>query len=81
MAVQKKLVVSFLEGELDEEQANRLARHLEAHAADREEFLALTSQARVMEVLFTPAPDLSAGVLSELHAGKNGDRFVAQVME
>jgi len=76
----EELVVSFLEGELAEEQANRLATHLEAHAADREEFLTLASQARVMEALFAPARDLSASVLSEIRARKNGGRFVGQVL-
>ncbi len=77
----EQLVVSFLEGELDEQGAQRLAGHLETHDEDREEFLDLASQARAMEVPFAPAKDLSGSVLNELYARKNGSRFVGKVLE
>ena len=76
----EELVVSFLEGELDPEQANRLAMHLEAHAADREEFLALAGQARAMAVLLSPRTGFSASVLSEIRARSSGGRFVGEVL-
>jgi serpin B len=76
----KQLVVAFLEGDLDEAGAQRLVGHLETHAEDREEFLALAAQARAMEALFAPANDLAASVISELRARENGGRFVSGVV-
>jgi serpin B len=77
----EQLVVAFLEGGLDEAETRRLVGHLEDHAEDRQEFLALAAQARAMEALFAPARDLSAAVLNELRARENGGRFVGKVME
>ena len=77
----EQLVISFLEGELDEPGAQRLAEHLVNHAEDREEFLALAGQARAMEALFAPARDLGASVHDELRARRDGDRFVGRVLE
>jgi serine protease inhibitor len=77
----EQLVVAFLEGDLDEAGARRLAEHIQTHADDREEFLALASQARAMEALFAPAGDLTTSVLNELRARADGDRLVCRVLE
>jgi len=64
----EQLVSAFLDGELDEPQADRLGRRLETHAADRRQFLDLAWQARVLETIFAPQPDLSAAVLRRVRA-------------
>jgi len=76
----EQLVASFLEGELDESGTRRLVAHLQGHAEDREEFLALAAQARAMEALFAPSGDLAPSVLNELRARESGGRFVGRVM-
>jgi len=77
----EQLVVAYIDGDLDEAGARRLAGHLDSHAADRAEFVALTGQDRAMQVLLGPAADLTAQVLNELRARGNGARFVGEVLE
>ncbi len=77
----EQLVMAYLDGDLDEAGARRLGEHLDSHAADRAEFVALTGQDRAMAILLGPTADLTAQVLNELRARGNGGRFVGQVLE
>lgn len=76
----EKLVASYLDGGLGEQDERRLARHLAEHEADRKEFLALAAQARTLGVLLSRRRDLVASVLAELRARANGGRFLGQVL-
>ena len=76
----EQLVAGFLDGELDDNQADSLCRRLEASPDDRAEFLALAGQARAMEAMFRPAEGFSESVLAEIRARRDAGRFVGEVM-
>jgi len=81
----QRLVTEYLDGELDEQQARELADHLESNESDRNEFMALAGQGRILSVLLAPETsdperDIAARVITELRAKKDASRFVAAVV-
>ncbi len=76
----EQFVAGFLDGELDNNQADSLCRRLEASPDDRAEFLALAGQARAMEAMFRPADGFSESVLAQIRARRDTGRFVGEVM-
>jgi len=76
----EKPVIDFLEGEISEADAERLAQYLGSNKADRKEFLSLADQARVLEVMFGPEPDICSSVMEEIHAKKDSETFVRSVI-
>ena len=79
----EKLVIAFLEGELDEEGAEALGEHLDSSPEDAGEFLALARQDRVLRMILGPASDrdISRAVVGEIENSKNGEQFVRKVLK
>ena len=79
----ENMLMRYLDGGLDEADAQRLNELIKTNGEFQKEFLELTRQERVLRVLLEPGAGeaLCRQVVNQLKAQKNGDEFVDRVQK